>query len=88
MDRISLSQTPQRIHEVKRLISSIRDVKGINNMRVRRVGDKDLFEVEVLMDENIRLNQAHSTVEKTRRKILKNLNYVKNVSINFKPKNT
>ena len=87
MDRVSFSQTPQRFHEIKRLVSSVKDIKSIQDVKIRRVGDRDLIDVEVELDENISLMQAHDIAEKAKRKMFKNLGYVKNVSINFKSAN-
>jgi len=87
MDRISFHQTPQRVYEIKRLASSVSEVRGIEDVRVRRTGDRDLIDLEILLDGSIDLANASYIVEKIRRRILDNLNYVENVLVGFKPTN-
>lgn len=87
MDRTSFYQTPSRLYEIKRLVSSMKDIKSLEDVKIKRIGDKDLINLEVMLDKNINLDRAEDIVEKIKRRIFKNLNYVENVLINFKPTN-
>lgn len=87
MDRASFYQTPQRLSEIKRLVASVKEIKSIEDVKIRRVGDKDLVNLEIMLDRNINLDRTHSIAERIKRKILKNLSYVENVFIDFKPEN-
>jgi len=85
MDRVSFSHTPYRVHEIKREAGSVKDVKHVRDIKVRRMGDKDMINLEVLLDEGISVNRAHSITEEIKRKLIKNLSYAENVSVNFRP---
>jgi len=87
MDRTSFYQTPSRLYEIKRLVTSMKDIKSIEDVKIKRIGDKDLVNLEIMLDKNINLARADDIGEKIKRKIFKNLNYVENVLINFKPAN-
>jgi len=85
MDRVSFSQTPHRIHEIKRLAGSVKAVKRVEDIKIRRMGDKDMINLEVQLDERINITRAHEIAEGIKRKIIKNLSYAGIVYVNFKP---
>ena len=65
----------------------MKDIKSIEDVKIKRIGDKDLINLEIVLDKNINLARADGIAEKIKRRIFKNLNYVENVLINFKPAN-
>ena len=87
MDKLSSSQTPERLNEVMKLAIPVSGVKRVEDVKIKRIGDRDQVYMEVLMNRNINLQQAHDICRRIKEKVIRNLSYVDNVFIDFKPAN-
>ncbi|MCK5561468.1 MAG: cation-efflux pump [Thermoplasmata archaeon] len=63
------------ITEIKKLVSSIKDVKGINKISVHDYGVSKVVSMRVNVKNNLRLDDAHEIADKIETKIRDKMNY-------------
>jgi cation diffusion facilitator family transporter len=78
---VSLPDTKR--HQIKRIVDSIEEVKGINYLIARQLGQHIWIELSVFIEPDITVYEGKNIAEKVKYNILNNLEHVGNVQIQF-----
>jgi len=84
MDRESFSHTPFRVHAIRRAAGAVDAVRSVGDIKIRRMGDKDMINLEILIDEKTSVGRAHEIAEGIKKRIMENLSYAGVVYVNYR----
>lgn len=75
------------VEKIKKDINSFKEVDHIDAFRARMVGNRIFIEVEISLDGNMSLFQAHEIADNIRLEVLKNHEEVKHILVHVNPLN-
>ena len=73
------------VEKIKKDINSFKEVAHIDAFRARMVGNRIFIEVEISLDGNMSLFQAHEIADNIRLEVLKNHEEVKHILVHVNP---
>ena len=76
---------PEKIEEIKAIISSIKDVKALHMLRTRRMGHSALVDVHVQVAPYISVSEGHQISEKVRLALIGSIDEVTDVMVHIDP---
>lgn len=82
---IDESCSRETVEQMKKVILSQPGVKGLDDIRTRKFGARVYVDVEICMDGNLPLKQAHETAEKVHLRIEGNFDQVKHCMVHVNP---
>ncbi len=81
---VSLSET--KTFEIKKMVTEVKDVQGINFLFARQLGQHIWIEVSIFIDPDITIWEGKTIAQRVESNIIEKLNHVGNVQVQFLPK--
>lgn len=87
LKRIMDAIDPSLIKKIKDISLSIEKVRSVHDVKARWIGHNILAEVSIAVPESLSVKEGHSIAVKVHKELLKNIPYLKNISIHVDPIN-
>jgi len=68
---------------IEKVVLQYRQVKGVNYIHIRRVGQKAWIDMEIIIDPKRTVKEGHAITREVRQAIMRRFNQVKEVTISF-----
>jgi cation diffusion facilitator family transporter len=85
---LDMSLPAEKEQMISRVVMQYRGVKGVGNIKTRRVGQQVWVDMEILVDAKQSVDEAHALVRELRQALMRKYKQIKEVSISFTCKNT
>jgi cation diffusion facilitator family transporter len=76
---------PEIVDEILQVVSSIEEVSGVTEVKVRWLGHRLYAEVSIAVDPQLSVEEGHAIAVKVRHRMIQCLNYLSNVVIHVDP---
>jgi len=85
MDRRLVSEELGRKNEVVQVAMPVSGVSGIEDVRLKNAGDREIVYLNIRIKNSVNLGEAHEICMRLEERIKRNLSYVENVFIEYDP---